>query len=1839
MYISKFGSRRRSCAKSVGTGKASLQGGPRSLRIEALEQRTLLSATAVFDHIVFHPFPLAGSGVIPAATPYPSTALIPVQIQTAYGINAISLGGVAGTGSGQTIAIVDAYDDPTIVSDAATFNTQFGLQQFNVSGGPTLTVLNPTGGATPPTASGYTGWSVEESLDVEWAHAIAPKANIILFEADSDYNSDLYTAVQTAAAYSGVSVVSMSWGEYESSDETSSDSYFTTPTGHAGVTFLASTGDSGSPGGYPAYSPNVVAVGGTTLTLNGNNYVSETGWSGSGGGQSSYEPKPTYQQGVQSSGWRQIPDVSFDADPNSGVAVYDSYDYNLGNDSSAWLQVGGTSVAAPCWAGLIGIADQLRASRSLGTLNGLSQTLPALYAIDAADFHDIAAGSNGGYSAGLGYDMVTGLGSSVANRLVPDLALYPAGTVTSPATTVSLAASTNAPQYSQSITFAATVSDTDTGVVPPAGTVTFKDGGTVIGTATLTRGMALFTDSSLALGSHTITAVYGGNGTFTGSTSSLLPEVVIPLATVTSLSDSARSITYGQTETLTATVRGLIPGTAMPTGGTVTFTDQATSATLGTAFLAAGTAAIKIHSLTAGTHGIVATYHGDGLYFQGSSGSLPLGTIGTVAGNGLASYGGDGGAATAAQIDFPSGVAVDAAGDLFIADTDNNRIREVNASTHVITTVAGNGNYGYSGDGGLATNAELDSPYGIAVDAAGDLFIADSYNSVIREVNVGTHIISTVAGNGDYGYSGDGGLATAAELDEPMGVTVDASGNLFIADSYNSVIRKVTASTHDISTVAGNGNYGYSGNGGLATAAELDVPTGVAVDASGDFFIADSYNNVIREVAASTHDISTVAGNGDFGYGGDGGLATNAELDTPGDVVVDVHGNLFIADSYNNVIREVNASTHDISTVAGGGVPSNVPATDLSLAPSSVALDAGGDLFIADTYSNCICEVNAATGLITTVAGNGTLGYTGNGGLAVNAELDDPYGIAVDAAGDLFIADTFNNCVREVNASTHVISTVAGNGNYGYSGDGGPATNAELDDPTSIAVDGSGNLFIADIENNCVREVNASTHDISTVAGNGTAGYSGDGGPATNAELYFPSGIAVDAGDDLFIADYGNSCIREVTAGTHVISTLAGNGSAGYSGDGGPAANAELNFPFGIALDAGGDLFIADTGNSCVREVSAATHVITTVAGDGNYGYNGDGGLAAAAQLAYPYGIAVDAGGNLFIADTENYRVREAGAPIINVAPAALTVTANNQTKSYGAPLPALTAGYSGLVNGDTASSLATQPTLSTTATASSPAGSYVINVSGAVDPNYNISYVKGTLTITAATTAVSSVTPNAGPTTGGAAVTITGTNLGYVTTVYFGATAASNFTVVSNTQIVAASPAGTVGTVDVTVATAGGASPISPADRFRYVAAPVVSAIDTTSGSVWGNTLVNIYGSNLADATTGVFFGTTPAAAFAIVGQGQIMALSPAGAGTVDVTVVTAGGSSPIVPAVQFAYLAATMTWDGVSSGNWTDAQWSGAGLPYPDKGANALIGSGSVVQVASQQAANALAIQANAQVAVGPGAVLSVTTDTTVTDGGTLNVDPNGAFSSGGSVTLDTGGSLSGGPIIAAAYQLDDGTASADLSGPGGLIKDSGGIVILSGANSYAGGTVVRDGTLVVADAGALPDSTNLTIGPGATLIFDPGQAAASSSPVGLAASAAGIAAASQTSTPIIAASAPNNVPVTAFDLSIVSPAISATPGSPAETPAGAASAFVGQVAPSAATSPAISSVTIDAVFQAGRPAVDPTVSAPGIPQSARPWAWLAAMESSWDSSNRHEATGSTLQALDTVLARYGL
>jgi hypothetical protein len=383
-----------------------------------------------------------------------------------------------------------------------------------------------------------------------------------------------------------------------------------------------------------------------------------------------------------------------------------------------------------------------------------------------------------------------------------------------------------------------------------------------------------------------------------------------------------------------------------------------------------------------------------------------------------------------------------------------------------------------------------------------------------------------------------------------------------------------------------------------------------------------------QPVMAAAGDINTIAGNGK-GYGGDAGPATSSPMNYPGGVAVDSLGNIFIADTENNRIRKVDHTTGNISTVSG----------------------------------------------------NGTAGYSGDGGLASNAQINFPWGLALDAAGNLFIADSANNCIRKIDQATGNISTVSGNGIGGYSGDGGPASIALLNDPRGVTVDPSGNIFIADTENNRVRKVDHTTGNISTVSGNGTAGYSGDGGPASIALLNYPRGVTVDLSGNIFIADTYNSCVRKVDQATGIISTVAGNGRMGFSGDGGPSTSAELNLPYSVAFGPSGNLFIADFVNHRIRKVDASG-TISTIAGSGPIGqwggaghimyryptgggFGGDGGPSTSASLYCPASVAIDLAGNLFIADSYNHRIRKVDLGAVIVTPVIASLTSPDSITYY----------------------------------------------------------------------------------------------------------------------------------------------------------------------------------------------------------------------------------------------------------------------------------------------------------------------------------------------------------------------------------------------------------------------------------------------------------------------------------------------------------------------------------------------------------------------------------------------
>jgi trimeric autotransporter adhesin len=634
-----------------------------------------------------------------------------------------------------------------------------------------------------------------------------------------------------------------------------------------------------------------------------------------------------------------------------------------------------------------------------------------------------------------------------------------------------------------------------------------------------------------------------------------------------------------------------------------------------------------------------------------------------VAGNGVFAFSGDGGPATSASLGQPESIALDTAGNLYILDTLNWRVREVFAATGLIETIAGNGVVGYNGDG-PALASQISGRGGLSVDTQGNVFLADADNGRIREITNGG--IQTVAGTGGFGFSGDGGPATSAQLFAPRGVFVDVSGNIFIADTFNHRVREVVGGI--IHTIAGNGIGGFAGDGGPATSAELYYPYGVFADSLGNILIADTGNDLLREVTAGNGTIKTLAGNGLANPSscntsfdqciGDGGPATRGILRYPESVFEDTLGNIF-ALALVDEIQEIPAGTTNIQTFAGnsasGFAGDGGPAPNAQLSsPVDAVSDMAGNLYIADT--GAVREVFAATGMIQTIAGKGIGGIvslSGDNGPAASATTY-PNGFFVDAFGNLFIADGFNE-VREISAGTGTIRSVAGNGIAGYTGDGGPATNAELNFPNSVFVDAAGNIFIADSNNSVIREViGGPGGNIVTVAGNGTAGFSGDGGPATSAQLAYPSGVYVDASGNIFIAD-GNNRIREVLAATHIIQTVAGNGHNGYNVENIPAITATLNGTTGVFGDTLGNIYVPDFINNSIRAFTVGGN-IHTVVGNRVQGFGGDGGAAANAELNSPTAIFVTPSGELVITDTSNYRVRIVGP--------ATTGTATNTTIS-----------------------------------------------------------------------------------------------------------------------------------------------------------------------------------------------------------------------------------------------------------------------------------------------------------------------------------------------------------------------------------------------------------------------------------------------------------------------------------------------------------------------------------------------------------------------------------------------
>lgn len=798
-------------------------------------------------------------------------------------------------------------------------------------------------------------------------------------------------------------------------------------------------------------------------------------------------------------------------------------------------------------------------------------------------------------------------------------------------------------------------------------------------------------------------------------------------------------------------------------------------------------------------------------------------------GNNTAGFSPNGTLATSALTNEPTGAAVDTHGNLFFSDHNNCVVREI-TTAGVINTVAGvAGQCAYSGDNDAATSAHLSFPQGVAIDGSGNLYIADIGNSIIRRVG-SNGTITTYAGTPQtVGFPANNVAATSTQLAGPVAVAVDANGNLFIADENDNVICRVDATSKILTIVAGTGAFGFSGDGGPATLAKMRAPDGVAVDSTGNIYISDAESAVIREVFSPTNanapnQINTIVGNGTFGFSGDGGQALSAELTNPAGLFVDsTTGNIWIADFWANRIRLYSPGNNkQITTVVGSGlVGDEMAATSASLYdPRAPALDSRGNLYFVDAENNRIREVDIS-GNISTVVGTGipcaqpTL-QCGDGGPAASALIFMPRTVTIEANGDLLVSDDGDNRIREVSGGN--INTVVGSGNQCGSGqgqvplpcgDGGPPLQASLNDARGAVRDAAGNLFFVDAQDNRVREVAIATGTITTIAGGGTNdtaptgcpsnSYTGDGGPAVNSTLNCPLGLDIDTQGNLYVADTDNNVIRKIDTGSpRIITTIAGTGTAGFSGDGGAAKSAMLNSPDRISINAAGNFFISDTNNERIRRVDGTTGIITTFAGNGNFGFGGDGGPASSGSFASPTGVVVDSQGNMYVGDLFNNRIRlvllnpnvalssnsaQFGTQPISVGATPLPVTVTN---SGDAPLTISSISLTGA----SVFSLATSATPCAVAPATLAVGANCV-IEVAFTPAQFVTST-GTITITDNGPAANSTQIINVSGTGAAALTVQVTGTGSVTSSPAGitactATCTANFTGNSSVTLTAA--------------------------------------------------------------------------------------------------------------------------------------------------------------------------------------------------------------------------------------------------------------------------------------------------------------------------------------------------------------------------------------------------------------------------------------------------------------------
>ncbi len=614
---------------------------------------------------------------------------------------------------------------------------------------------------------------------------------------------------------------------------------------------------------------------------------------------------------------------------------------------------------------------------------------------------------------------------------------------------------------------------------------------------------------------------------------------------------------------------------------------------------------------------------------------LPDGKIQTMAGNGSKGYDGDGGPALNASFNLPHEIRFDEAGNLYVVDMMNHAVRKVDAKTGLISTFAGNGKMGYLGDGGPATGAQFNKPHSIQFGPDGKLYVCDIGNHVIRRIDMSTNRIETFAGTGKAGPTPDGSPLEGTPINGPRSIDFDQEGNLWLVTREGNQVFRIDRKARRFVHIAGTGKSGFEGNGGPAKLATLKGPKGIAIDARGNVWLADTESHSVRMIDAQSGNIEWIAGTGKIGNGADGD-PLGCSLARLHGIFVDYDGSVFIGDSEAHKIRVIRRkkSENHIELVAGGTRDAvDIPARDALLKePFGTAFDALGQLWIVEMASgNRLLKVDNA-GMLAHIAGSGEAGFAGDGGLAVSAQFNGPHNLAIGVDGRILVADTWNGRIRQVNPQTKRVDTLLG---FEV-----PLARARAAGPYCVSVDPSGKLlYIADLQR--IHRLDLETGKCIVVAGNGEKGIPQDGSNAADAPLVDPRAVAADRVGNVYILERGGNALRVVKPDGTIRTVVNRSGKRGGEKSlREPAMDAMLNGPKHLCVDLGNRVIIADAENHLVRRYDPADESVCRVAGTGATGVEGVGGKADACRLARPHGVAIHPkSGELYITDTYNNRI------------------------------------------------------------------------------------------------------------------------------------------------------------------------------------------------------------------------------------------------------------------------------------------------------------------------------------------------------------------------------------------------------------------------------------------------------------------------------------------------------------------------------------------------------------------------------------------------------------------------